>query len=172
MNRPGHVLNAVLLSIGLGYLLEPAGFAVIADGLDTASLAETYSAIVVVGVPVTLGALFPDIDCAFGTHRKTFHNLPVLGAFIAFPLVYGNLQYVWIGILTHYVLDTLGTVRGMAYFYPWPEEYDLPIVAPLANYSTTAAVVVVTGIELVVAGGLLYLVPTETYATLGRLVGL
>jgi len=25
MNKKGHVLNAVLLSIGLGYLLEPAG---------------------------------------------------------------------------------------------------------------------------------------------------
>ena len=172
MNRPGHVLNAVLLSIGLGYLLEPVGFEVVADGLDTAALATTYWVIVEVGVPVTLGALFPDIDCAFGTHRKTFHNLPVLGAFVAFPLVFGNLQYVWIGVLTHYVLDTMGTVRGMAYFYPWPEEYDLPIVAPLSRVSTTAAVVVVTAIELAVAGVLLHLVPAETYATLSRLVGL
>lgn len=172
MNRPGHVLNAVLLSIGLGFVLEPVGFAVVAEGLDTAALAGTYRAIVEVGVPVTLGALFPDIDCTFGTHRKTFHNLPVLGAFVAFPLVFGNLQYVWVGVLTHYVLDTLGTVRGMAYFYPWPEEYDLPVVAPLSSHSTTAAVVVVTAVELAIAGALVHLVPAETYATLLRLVGL
>lgn len=172
MNRPGHVLNAVLLSIGLGFLLEPVSFAVVAESLDTVTLAGSYRAIVEAGVPITLGALFPDIDCAFGSHRKTFHNLPVLGAFVVFPLVFGNLQYVWIGVLTHYVLDTLGTVRGMAYFYPWPEEYDLPVVAPLAGYSTTAAVVVVTAVELAVAGALVHLVPGETYATLGRLVGL
>ncbi|MGA9402620.1 MAG: metal-dependent hydrolase, partial [Haladaptatus sp.] len=89
MNRKEHVLNAALLSIGLGYVLHPSG--------DV----ETFYSIVAVGVPVILGALFPDVDTAFGKHRKTLHNLPILALFYVFPMVFGNLQYVWIGVLTH-----------------------------------------------------------------------
>jgi len=75
-----------------------------------------------------LGALFPDVDTAFGKHRKTLHNLPILIGFVAFPFVFGNLEYVWIGVLTHYVLDIAGSKRGIALFYPlWKEEFGLPI---------------------------------------------
>jgi len=45
---------------------------------------ETFRTIVMIGVPVTLGALFPDVDTAFGKHRKTLHNLPILIGFVAF----------------------------------------------------------------------------------------
>ena len=62
MNKQGHVLNAVLLGIGLGYVLEPAG--------DF----ETFRTVAEVSVPVVLGALFPDVDTAFGKHRKTLKH--------------------------------------------------------------------------------------------------
>jgi len=143
VNKRGHVVNAVLLSIGLAVLLEGRG------ALPTAEV------LFAVGIPVTLGALFPDIDTAFGTHRQTFHNLLTLGVFAAFPLVFGNLQYVWIGVATHYVLDLCGNVRGMALFYPWSEEYDVPVGvnvdSPLADVVTLA----VTGVELAVVWAVL-----------------
>lgn len=50
MNEREHVLNAALLAIGLGVLMQPT------LGLQTA---------VTVGllfVPIVLGALFPDVD--------------------------------------------------------------------------------------------------------------
>lgn len=82
MNKRGHVLNALLLALGLGFVIEP--------GLDMAT-ARTVAEIT---VPIVLGALFPDVDTAFGRHRKTLHSLPVLGIFLAYPIVFGNLQYV------------------------------------------------------------------------------
>ena len=48
MNKEGHVLNAVLLGVGLGFVLEPSG------------TVDTLLTVVAVTVPVTLGALFPD----------------------------------------------------------------------------------------------------------------
>ena len=48
MNKRGHVLNAVLLAVGLGYLLESAG-----DLRTLRTVAEVF-------VPVVLGALFPN----------------------------------------------------------------------------------------------------------------
>jgi hypothetical protein len=66
VNKRGHVLNAVLLSVGLGYILHPAGNA------------ETFGTIVEIGAPVTLGALFPDDDTEFGRQRRFRHILPVL----------------------------------------------------------------------------------------------
>jgi len=138
VNKRGHVVNAVLLSAGLAVLLS-GGTGV-----------PTLRALLVVGVPVTLGALFPDIDTAFGTHRKTFHNLATLGVFAAFPVVFGNLQYVWIGVLTHYVLDLLGNVRGMALFYPWPEEYDVPVGVNVDSPWADVVTLAVTGVELAV----------------------
>ncbi|AEH38697.1 metal-dependent hydrolase [Halopiger xanaduensis] len=148
MNKKGHVLNAVLLGIGLGYLLEPAG--------DL----TTFRTIVEIGVPVTLGAMVPDIDTAFGKHRKTLHNLPLLAGFIAFPALFGNLEYVWIGILTHYVLDVAGSKRGIALFYPvWKKEFGLPIGVAVSSKRADLMMVVVTAGELLLAAAIVYRLP-------------
>lgn len=138
MNKRGHVLNGLLLAIGLGYILEPSG------------TVATFEKIVEVTVPVVLGALFPDVDTAFGKHRKTLHNLPVLGAFYAFPLVYGNLNFVWIGVFTHYVLDLMGSKRGIALFYPYTKEYDLPIGVSTSSKWASWVTVGITAFELAV----------------------
>ena len=131
MNKKGHVLNAILLSIGLGYVLEPSG--------DV----ETFVKIAQISVPIVLGALFPDVDTAFGRHRKTLHNLAVLGIFVAYPLVFDNLHFVWVGVLTHYVLDMVGSKRGIALFYPWDEEFALPVgVATNSKYADLVTVVI------------------------------
>ncbi len=137
MNKRGHVLNAVLLSFGLGYVLEPAG--------DV----ETFVTIAEVFVPVVLGALFPDVDTAFGKHRKTLHNLPVLLVVGAYPFYFGNLQWVWLGVLTHYVLDVLGTTRGIALFYPlWSKEFDVPFGIPVDSQYSDLMTVTVTAVEI------------------------
>ncbi|QLG60416.1 metal-dependent hydrolase [Halorarum salinum] len=142
MNKRGHIVNAVLLGFGTGFLLEP-----------TISLAGARSAFVV-GVPVVLGALVPDIDTEFGTHRKTLHNLPVLVLFVAFPHFTGNLQYVWLGIATHYALDLLGNVRGMAVFYPYPKLYDIPVGVPVTSKWADVVTLLVTAFELAVVAAL------------------
>ncbi|RBI60953.1 metal-dependent hydrolase [halophilic archaeon] len=144
MNRKEHVLNAALLSIGLGYVLHPSG--------DV----ETFVSIVEVGVPVVLGALFPDVDTAFGKHRKTLHNLPVLALFYVFPFYFGNLQFVWIGVLTHYALDMLGSKRGLALFYPYEKEFGAPLGVSVGSSLATTVTLVVTGVELVVAALVVY----------------
>lgn len=160
MNKKGHVLNAALLSVGLGCLLEPP--AVAADVLATL---ETVFAI---GVPITLGALFPDVDTAFGKHRKTLHNLAVLGGFVAFPTVFGNLEYVWIGVLTHYVLDVAGSRRGIALLYPLsPREYNLPVGVPVHSGYASAVTVFVTAAELALAAAIVFEVPRWSFE-LGR----
>ena len=138
VNERGHVVNAVLLSVGI---------AVIFDGRLAV---PTLTAIATVGVPVTLGALFPDIDTSFGTHRKTFHNLATLGAFVAFPVLFDNLHYVWIGVATHYALDMLGNIRGMALFYPYSKEYDIPVGVNINSPWADAVTLAVTGFELAV----------------------
>jgi len=111
-------------------------------------------------IPVVLGALFPDVDTDFGKHRKTLHNLPVLALLYAFPLYFGNLQYVWVGVLTHYVLDVVGSKRGIALFYPFsPLEYGLPVgVATVSNYATFVTVVI-TAVELVVVAVVVHVAP-------------
>lgn len=144
MNKRGHVLNALLLSIGIGYILEPAG--------DV----PTFVKIAQISVPVVLGALFPDVDTAFGKHRKTLHNLPVLGLFLAFPYYFGNLHFVWIGVLTHYVLDMLGSKRGIALFYPWEKEFNLPVGVPVKSRFAEVITMVVTVVELVAFAGVHY----------------
>ncbi|MFC7044572.1 metal-dependent hydrolase [Halobacteriaceae archaeon GCM10025711] len=136
MNKRDHVLNAVLLGVGLGVLLDPT--------LDVGTL----DAVGQVAIPVVLGALFPDLDTAFGSHRKTFHNFLVLGLFAAFPLHYANLHLVWVGILTHYVLDLLGNVRGMALLYPYPKEYDVPVGVTVDSKWATVVTLAVTAFEL------------------------
>ena len=148
MNKEGHVLNAALLGIGLGFVLEPSG------------TVETLRTVVAVTVPVTLGALFPDVDTAFGKHRKTLHNLPVVGLFVAFPLVFGNLSYVWIGILTHYVLDYLGSRRGIALFYPLSgQEYGFPSGVTTSSRFANVVTVVVTAVELAAAVAIVHVLP-------------
>ena len=143
MNKRGHLINAVLLSAGLAVLLS--------GGSGVPSLRT----LIVFGVPVTLGALVPDIDTAVGSHRKTFHNLATLGVFAAFPFVFANLQYVWIGVATHYVLDLLGANRGMALFYPWPEEYDVPVGVNVDSPWADVVTLAVTGVELAVVWAVL-----------------
>lgn len=139
MNEGDHALNAVLLAVGLGVVLDPA--------LD----AGTLRTIAEVAVPVLLGALFPDLDTSFGSHRKTFHNFLTLGLFAAFPFFYGNLQFVWIGVLTHYALDLLGNVRGLAFFYPHTQEYDVPVGVTVDSRWATAVTLFVTAFELSIA---------------------
>jgi membrane-bound metal-dependent hydrolase YbcI (DUF457 family) len=148
MNKRGHVLNAMLLAIGLGYVLEPSG--------DV----ETFMTIAEVFVPVVLGALFPDVDTAFGKHRKSLHNLLVLVVVAAYPFYFGNLQWVWLGVLTHYVLDVLGTTRGIALFYPfWDKEFDVPFGIPVDSKYSDLMTFTVTAVEI---AGVFLLV---TYAT-------
>jgi hypothetical protein len=147
MNKKGHVLNGVLLAIGLGYVLEPAG--------DL----ETFRTIAMTLVPVTLGALFPDIDTAFGSHRKTFHNLLVLGVFAGYPIYFDNLHYVWIGVLSHYVLDIVGSKRGIALFYPWGEEFGLPVGVSTSSKYADAVTILVTALELAVVALFVHVVP-------------
>ena len=139
MNKEGHVINGLLLGAGLGFVLEPGG--------DVATLRT----VVAVTVPVVLGALFPDVDTAFGTHRKTLHNLLTLGVFLAFPVVFDNLHYVWIGVLTHYVLDIVGSKRGIALFYPSPTEYDLPTGVATSSRFANAVTLAITAVELAAA---------------------
>ena len=147
MNKRGHVMNAVLLSIGLGAVLQPTW------DLATAEM------IVKLSVPVTLGALMPDVDTAFGKHRKTFHNLPMLAIFMAWPLYFGNLQYVWIGVATHYILDVVGSTRGIALWYPLlSQEYNLPVGIPVSSSRSDLVTVLVTGLEIGAFAGILYYV--------------
>jgi hypothetical protein len=136
MNKKGHVLNAILLSIGLGYVLEPSG--------DVA----TFEKIAQISVPIVLGALFPDVDTAFGKHRKTLHNLAVLGIVAAYPLVFDNLHFVWIGVVTHYILDLMGSKRGIALFYPWDKEFALPIGVATSSKYADLVTVIITAFEV------------------------
>jgi membrane-bound metal-dependent hydrolase YbcI (DUF457 family) len=160
MNKRGHVLNAALLSVGLGYVVHPSG-----DLTTFATIAE-------LAVPIVLGALLPDVDAVFGRHRKTLHNLPVLGIVLAYPIYFGNLQWVWVGVLTHYLLDLVGTRRGIALFYPfWDREFDLPLGVPVTSRWSTPVTLAVTAVELAVAALLVYGLPPEVaeraLATLG-----
>ena len=148
MNKQGHVLNAVLLAVGLGYVLEPAG--------DV----ETFRTVAAVSVPVVLGALFPDVDTAFGKHRKTLHNLLTLAVFVVFPLYFDNLQWVWLGVLTHYVLDVLGSKRGIALFYPLSDrEYGSPTGVTTSSRFANVVTLLVTAFELAVAAFLVHVAP-------------
>ncbi|NHN57862.1 MULTISPECIES: metal-dependent hydrolase [Halorussus] len=145
MNKEGHVLNAVLLSIGLGYVFHPAG--------DV----PTFRAIAEISVPVVLGALFPDVDTAFGKHRKTLHNLPVLALFYLYPVYFDNLHFVWVGVATHYALDMLGSKRGIALFYPFEKEYNLPVGVPVSSKWATVVTVGVSALEVALIAGVVHL---------------
>jgi membrane-bound metal-dependent hydrolase YbcI (DUF457 family) len=155
MNQKEHVLNAALLGIGVAYVLEPSG--------DV----ETFRTVVAVGVPVILGALFPDVDAHYGRHRKALHNLPVLALFLAFPVYFGNLQWVWLGVVTHFVLDAVGSTRGIALFYPvWKREFDVPVGVPVSSGYAGVVTVAITALEVAAAAAVVWYAPPEL-ATLG-----
>ena len=136
MNKRNHVINAVLLSFGVSVLLA-----------QTFSV-EILEVTIRVAPPIVLGALLPDLDTAFGDHRKTFHNVWVLGFAVIFPYLYGNLYYVWIGVLTHYVLDLLGNRYGMGIFYPFPGFYDIPVGVNVDSKWADVVTLLVTAVEL------------------------
>jgi len=183
MNKEGHVLNAALLGLGLGVFLsvDPEGLAALASAPTSEAALDqaraTAVSVVELTVPVTLGALFPDVDTAFGKHRKTLHNLPVLGLFVAFPFVFGNLQFVWIGIATHYLLDVLGSKRGIALYYPFSrQEYGFPTGVATSSKWANPLTVAITAFELIALGAVHFLVvpldagvtqAIQTAATLG-----
>ena len=161
MNKRGHVLNAVLLAIALGFVLEPAG--------DV----DTLRTIAAVFVPVILGALFPDVDTHFGKHRKTLHNLPLLAVVLAYPVYFDNLQWVWLGVLSHYVLDMLGTTRGIALLYPfWDEEFGAPLGVPVSSDYADVMMLAVTAFEIVVAVALVHVLPAYIPDSLAVELGL
>jgi membrane-bound metal-dependent hydrolase YbcI (DUF457 family) len=161
MNKRGHVLNAALLSIGLGYVLQPSG--------DV----ETFVTIAEVSVPVVLGALVPDVDTAFGRHRKTLHNLFVLGIVAAYPIYFSNLDWVWLGVVTHYALDYFGSRRGIALFYPlWDEEFGSPTGVTTSSEYAEIVTVAVTVFEIAVAIVLVHVLPQYVPPAALQLVGL
>ncbi|ELZ91844.1 hypothetical protein C440_16069 [Haloferax mucosum ATCC BAA-1512] len=154
MNKKGHVLNAVLLALGLGviFTVDPRTFEPTVD-----SVLHLAQKIGQLSIPVVLGALFPDVDTAFGKHRKTLHNLPVLVVFLLFPVFFENLYFVWIGVATHYVLDMVGSKRGIALFYPLSsQEYDLPTGVATSSKHADVVTVVITTAELAVLAGVHY----------------
>jgi membrane-bound metal-dependent hydrolase YbcI (DUF457 family) len=155
MNKDGHVLNALLLSVGLSVILAvDPGRAVVAD--DAVAFGTLLAELT---IPIVLGALFPDVDTAFGRHRKTLHNLPVLALFLAYPLAFDNLQFVWVGVATHYVLDVVGSRRGIALFYPLSRtEYGFPSGVTTSSRYADAVTVVITAVELGVLAGVHYFV--------------
>jgi len=100
MNKPEHVANGALIAGAIGVVL---------GGLPE----------VLVAVPLGVaGSLLPDLDTAVGTHRKTFHNLPVLGVLLLGAWFHPVVIYLPIGVASHYALDALCSRRGIALFYP------------------------------------------------------
>jgi hypothetical protein len=160
MNKKGHVLNAALLSLGLGLVLAAP------TELSAATVFDAAVKVTELSVPVVLGALFPDVDTAFGKHRKTLHNVFVLGVIGAFPVLFGNLQFVWIGVATHFLLDVVGSRRGIAFFYPLTsQEWGLPSGVTTSSKYADLVTVVVTGIELGVLAAIhVYVIPLDRTA--------
>jgi hypothetical protein len=172
VNKDGHVLNAALLSLGVGVILslDPAtlqtpgrvlrmGPASLLEG----SIVDVGTQVAQLSLPVILGALFPDVDTAFGRHRKTLHNLPVLSIFLVFPYVFGNLHFVWIGVGTHYILDVVGSRRGIALFYPLSStEYDISTgVTTTSRWSQTVTIGITVGEIIVLFAIHAFLVPLD-----------
>jgi hypothetical protein len=166
VNKSGHVLNGALLAVGLGAILavDPTAGPILA-GPDGAVTAESVAAVAgdvgasvaKLSLPIILGALFPDVDTAFGRHRKTLHSLPVLGIFLAYPFIFGNLQFVWIGVATHYFLDVVGSKRGIALFHPLSDtEYSLPTGVATSSAWATQVTILITVVELAVLGAIHY----------------
>jgi hypothetical protein len=170
VNKRDHVLNGVLLAVGTGVILGIApsvGVGATERTLPAAPLDAALAVSLLVVeffVPVVLGALFPDVDTAFGKHRKTLHNVFVVAVFVAYPLVFDNLHFVWLGVVSHLVLDVAGSARGIAFFYPLTsEEFDLPGGVTTSSGYATPLTVVITLVELgAMAAVHYYLVPLDT----------
>lgn len=143
MNKQHHILNATFVGIALAVAtvdLEPTTSTVLAIAWRAAAIVP----------PVVLGALIPDLDHIVGTHRKTGHNLPLLGAAMLYPATFGNLSFLWVGILAHYLLDLL-TTRGLALFYPLSKrEWDIPPNIPVDSRAAGAVTSMFTVIEILV----------------------
>jgi len=148
MNKRDHILNGLLLGVGLGFVLHPEGSV------------ETLVTVAAVLVPVVLGAIFPDVDTEFGKHRKTLHNGFVVAALYGYTVYFGNLQYVWIGVLSHFALDVVGSRRGIAFFYPlWDREFGTPFGVTTSSKYASFVTVVVTLLELGVCYALVQYLP-------------
>lgn len=148
MNKKDHILNGILLGIGLGFVLHPSGSV------------QTLVTMCAAFVPVVLGTMFPDIDTEFGTHRKTLHNVFVLAVLYGYTIYFNNLQWVWIGVVSHLVLDYFGSKRGIAFFYPlWDREFSTPIGVTTSSSYASLITVVITLLELVVIYLLVHFLP-------------
>jgi hypothetical protein len=170
VNKRDHVLNGVLLALGAAVVLGVAPS--VGIGADTRTLPSApLDALTAVGlllaeffVPVVLGALFPDVDTAFGKHRKTLHNVFVVGVFVAYPFLFDNLHFVWLGVVSHLVLDFAGSARGIAIFYPLTsEEFDFPGGVSTSSRLATPVTVLITLVEVgLIAAIHYYAVPLDT----------
>ena len=99
MNKREHLLNGAIVGGAIGALVNPLHL--------------------LVAIPLAAaGGLLPDADTHLGTHRKTFHNLPLLGILLLGAWFYPVFVYLPIGVCSHYMLDALCTRRGIALFYP------------------------------------------------------
>lgn len=170
MNKGDHVLNGVLLAVGTGVLLGIApsvGVGATERTLPTAPADALFAVGLLVAeffVPVVLGALFPDVDTAFGKHRKSLHNVFVVAVFVAYPLAFDNLHFVWLGVVSHLLLDVAGSARGVAFFYPLTsQEWNLPGGVPTSSGYATPLTVAITLVELgLMAAVHYYVVPLDT----------
>ncbi|ELZ60052.1 membrane-bound metal-dependent hydrolase [Halorubrum hochstenium ATCC 700873] len=60
-----------------------------------------------------------------------------------------SLQYVWIGVLTHYILDVVGSRRGIALFHPLSDkEYSLPTGVTTSSKYADLVTVIITAVEI------------------------
>jgi hypothetical protein len=60
-------------------------------------------------------------------------------------------------VATHYVLDLLGSKRGLALFYPFEKEFSLPVGVTVSSRWATVVTVIVTGLELAVVAAVVHL---------------
>lgn len=164
MNKREHILNGALLSVGLAVALAFNGLhtAVLPDitievierlgqafesSESTVEITKMAATLPVIGLPVMIGVLLPDIDTEYGTHRKTMHNVPFLALIIAFPVFFANLHHVWVGVASHYLLDMLGSNRGIALFCPFSgREFSIPI--DMSRAGDTLPVVIISALQV------------------------
>jgi membrane-bound metal-dependent hydrolase YbcI (DUF457 family) len=168
MNKRGHVTNGIWLAIGLALVISPPVAISDPQSITISVSAITGSLLWMVKLlpPVVLGALLPDIDTEFGRHRKTLHNLPILALFVLYPIYFDNLHFVWVGIATHYLLDVVGSKRGIALFYPYEQEYNLPVGVAVSSDRADFVTLVISVLEVVLLGALHFFVLDLTTATL------
>ncbi|MFB6197650.1 MAG: metal-dependent hydrolase, partial [Halobacteriaceae archaeon] len=92
---------------------------------------------------------------------KTLHNVFVLAVCVGYVAVFDNLKWVWLGVLTHFILDVIGSKRGIAFFYPvWDREFGMPAGVTTSSRWAGIVTTVVTLIELSIIGLLVHFGPT------------